>query len=604
MSDALEEKRKLLKREMLKEHIAKESVSADPLTIDAPPVSKMESFTRGGLQGATLGFADELVGAGEAGADVIAGKAKPSFDELVKAYQKHRDESRSNFKAAEEANPKTYFGGQLAGGIAPVAASGGLGAGIQGAARLGGLAGLGTSNVDLTGSDTVADKLKGAGTDVAIGGATGAALASIPVGISAIKNKTLPGQLFSQELSGNRIVGEEARKKLGDELVENAGAIGKDVEKAMESAARNKTSILEELTKAGKKYDIADIQQALAEGEKNLPTSFTTEGDAARKALQQPFERAKEIGGVKPFETESIKDLVDDSVKLDPKQLDSFRRALGRLGFEKDLKDDQVVALAKRLSGKTAEKLNTEMDPVTGELVPTALGKANAKIQNLIEAQDIFNLGGSAKNELGQERALTPLLQRLDADNTSSDIARSQFKKGIEALKAAEPELGASAEQSAQDIANRYIMAREANRPLTISREGAKRAAMIGSGYVGRGLNAIDEGMGGAPGELGKVLSPMLQSATEESGMLPTMVRSPDIRGAQEKEQKLQFSKMSSQQMLDLAQRLRGKGMDGVATKVQKAAESDDPVQKAQAEFVIKQSPAARRHIESLNTEE
>lgn len=404
-------------------------------------------------------------------------------------------------------------------------------------------------------------------------------------------------------MKGSKIVGEEARKKLGDELVENAGAIGADIQKAMESAAKNKTTILDELTKAGKKYNIEDIQQALAEGEKNLPTSFTSEGDAARKALKQPFERASELNRTNPFEASTVEQVISDSTELDPKQLDSFRRALGRLGYEKDLKDDRVVALAKRLSGKTAEKLNTEVNPETGELVPSALGKANAKIQNLMKAQDIFNLGGNVETELGQQKALTPLLQRLDADTTSADIARSQFKHGINALKEAEPELGKVAEDSAQDIANRYIMSREVNKPLTISREGAKRAAMIGSGYAGRALNATDKATGGLTSIVGSGLKSAATPAIEEAGTLPTMFKQDDIRSAKEPS-KSKFSELSQSQMLDIAKRLKGKGIEGVANKIEKAASSKDPIQKAQAEFLAKQTPGARKLIENPNEEE
>lgn len=572
----------------------------DP-TMVGKAVSPIESFTRGGLQGATLGFADELAGAGEAGLDVLKGQAKPSFEDLVRAYKQHRDESRANFKAAEEANPKTYLGGQIVGGLAPVAASGGLGAGVQGAARLGGLAGLGTSSTDLTSDDTVANKLKGAGTDVAIGGTLGAAMASIPAGIKAIKDKTLPGQLFTKELGGQKIVGEEARKALGDELVSNAGKIGQDIQEAMNKAAQNKTSILEELTNAGKKYSIEDIQQALAEGEKKLPTSFTKEGDSARKALQEPFERAAEMGKANPLEATSAEELM--STRLDPKQLDSMRRALGRLGYEKDLKDDQVVALAKRLSGKLSDKLNTSVDPQTGELVPNALGKANEKIQNLMKAQEVFNTGGHGLDELGNQKALTPLLQRLEADTTSADLARSQFQKGIGVLKAAEPELGAQAEKSASDVADRYMMAREANKPLAISREGAKRAAMIGAGYAGRALNATDKGTGGVLELAGSAAKNLINPIVAESGALPTMVRSEDI-GNTPNVSKMKFSDLKPDEMMALAQRLKGKGIDGVAKKVEQAAQSNDPVQKAQADFVIKQNAGAKRHVEFPNEEE
>lgn len=78
-----------------------------------PQVSKTESITRGALQGGTLNFADEISGAAEALWSVAKGDPR-TFGEL---YRTFRDESRKNFKTAEEANPKSYMAGEVAGGV-------------------------------------------------------------------------------------------------------------------------------------------------------------------------------------------------------------------------------------------------------------------------------------------------------------------------------------------------------------------------------------------------------------------------------------------------------------------------------------------------------
>lgn len=93
---------------------------------DRPQVSALESLLRGAAEGATFGFDDKL------GLDRDA-----------------RERSRA-------ANPWTHFAGEMVGGIAPIVATGGIGAGIRGtavAARASGLvptsvarAGIGTAN--------------------------------------------------------------------------------------------------------------------------------------------------------------------------------------------------------------------------------------------------------------------------------------------------------------------------------------------------------------------------------------------------------------------------------------------------------------------------
>lgn len=589
---------------------------SEPLEV-TPDMSKTESFARGAGQGATLGFEDELAGAGGALLNTLGGSRSanpPNWDKIVEHYRKTRDEERAKNKLAEETNPKTYFAGNVAGNIIPAVAAGGAGQGILGAARMGAAAGLGTSGEDLTKMDKpILDKASKLTSDVSIPMLTSGALASIPAGLSYFKNKTVPGQVFSQEATGNRIVGEDARKALGNELVQNAGNIGSDIQNELSDAARQKAEILNQQNLEGVKYDISDLNKEANKKIGNLPTSFMNEQDTARAALREPFNRAKDLN--KPVEdeltnfinsridpTEAVKSSSPDNTSLTPKQMDSFRAALGKLGYMKDLKDSDVVSLAKRFSGKAAEKMNTEINPETGEIVKSELGDINNKISNLIDAQDIFNTGGKGVDELGNQKAVTPLLQRLESDTTSSDIARSQYQKGIDALKSANPELGSNIENKANDIATRYDLARSVSKPLTISREGAKRAAMLGAGYLGRGVNAANEGLGGALGELAGPASSVVSSGFQRAGTIKTTSNAKDIKQSDSGSLDQKFSSMGPEQLQQVANRLRNKGgMEAVAKKVDQAAQSNDPQAKAQAEFVIKQNPNAKRLMEYPN---
>jgi len=192
-----------------------------------PPVSKGESFGRGALQGASLGFGDEASAAIDTATSHIPGYrwlaqkinavggsgAGLPVDAPSITYQQRRDAYRAANEAAHAANPKTYLGGELAGGLAtaavPVAGAAkaatlgakvGLGA-LEGAA-IGGAAGLGNSKADLT-----QGQIGGAALDTAIGAAGGAVVgAAAPV--------------VAQSLA---TVGEKARSALAKRLLTNFG---------------------------------------------------------------------------------------------------------------------------------------------------------------------------------------------------------------------------------------------------------------------------------------------------------------------------------------------------------------------------------------------
>lgn len=80
---------------------------------NAPDVSMMESLGRGALQGATFGFSDEIYGAGAGAYDKLFGSG-----DFTGTYAKERDAVRAANKTAQEANPGSYFAGELGGGLA------------------------------------------------------------------------------------------------------------------------------------------------------------------------------------------------------------------------------------------------------------------------------------------------------------------------------------------------------------------------------------------------------------------------------------------------------------------------------------------------------
>lgn len=143
--------------------------------------SKLESFGRGAVQGGTLGFGDEIGGAFKAGTRAISRGIEGAVygDNVLPdvGYSQSRDAIRSANKSAQEANPGSYFGGEVAGSLAsgtPGGAALTAGNGVLRAAKLGavgagygGVAGAGYSEGD------AGQTLKDTGQGAALGGFLG-----------------------------------------------------------------------------------------------------------------------------------------------------------------------------------------------------------------------------------------------------------------------------------------------------------------------------------------------------------------------------------------------------------------------------------------------
>lgn len=157
----------------------------DETNPEAPDVSRGESFVRGGVQGATSNFGDELAAGIDTAVSKIPGVrnlAQLAHDDKFPAltnpdatYAERRDAYRGANRQAEEANPLTYMGGNLTGAAVQQLALPQLKAGAaiktlaaRGAAE-GAAAGLGGSE---------AHDIAGLAKDTAVGGAAGAVTAA------------------------------------------------------------------------------------------------------------------------------------------------------------------------------------------------------------------------------------------------------------------------------------------------------------------------------------------------------------------------------------------------------------------------------------------
>lgn len=222
-------------------------------TPDDSSVSKTESFLRGAADAGLLGFADEAAGAAGAISDV----ASPNYSigDILDRYAANRDESRTNFKAAQEANPLTYLGGNLAGGLGTAFVPGMAPATLGKIAGLGAVAGVGSSE-----ENNLTGMAKDAATGAAIGGVTHGLLR----GAGSLANEvadSYPGQIVKRQfglgkegISTSSAVGRDAAKdeaeKLGNDLLDR---INKRVSTAgnekRAALAKGTTDVSEELKK-------------------------------------------------------------------------------------------------------------------------------------------------------------------------------------------------------------------------------------------------------------------------------------------------------------------------------------------------------------------
>jgi len=219
----------------------------------AAPVSSLESFGRGAVQGVTFGFGDELyAGAKGLGASVSGGSFRDTYNREV-------EDVRQANRAARQANPIAYIGGEVVGGIAlPFGAAGTAARGAaqagravslasraaQGAkagAAYGGLYGLGTaSGGDGSLPEQAAQRVTQALPNAITGAAVGAvAPFAIDAASNIVKGVTNPLRAaLRPQATAQQKVGEALLRDFGDR--ENLGQVLPTLDRKLQAARATK----------------------------------------------------------------------------------------------------------------------------------------------------------------------------------------------------------------------------------------------------------------------------------------------------------------------------------------------------------------------------
>jgi hypothetical protein len=461
-----------------------------------PPPGKVESFLRGARSGVTFGFGDELAGALES---VLTGKE----------YGKARDEARALDKAAKEANPGTYLAGEIGGGVASAVVPGGAivkGAGVAAniarGAGAGILAGIGSSEADLTKGD-VEGIVKDAATSGLVGGVVGGV-----VGTAA--QKLLHGAQGRVDKTLMSDIGDRATPTLRKKLADIAPAVRETARSTgLAEVAREPAELASQATTVRKA-----IGQRIGETYKALDKHYTganiDDVTTAIRSVKARYDTPADATVRKQIDAE-IENITEMWGKKGRVGLEQLNRYIGKLeskGFAgADLTPAAGAQLKRDLAGQLEGVLQKRFAEIQEHAANVATSPSIAQRPVFAEAQEAAE-GLRALEQLNQQYRALKLIEKAGKERSRLDPfkptgLRSFTVRGL-AEKAYEGTLGRLQRPADERIAKLVLAAKNGD-PVA-------RAAVAA---LGRGLpqatSANAEDIPG--GALSAVAAPLLPSA-------------------------------------------------------------------------------------------
>jgi hypothetical protein len=384
------------------------SAAPDPGALPPAP-GMVESGARGAMQGASLGFGDEVAAAVDAALPGLSRRfnpeplaASPEDAALQDRYAAARDYYRNRNAAAEQANPGTYLGGQVAGALLTTRGVPVKGAvGVVNAAGLGAAQGAGYSD---------ANEGLGLARDTALGGALGLAGhgAGSLLGGAASKVQGAAGRLLGK--AHGRALG-QATQEVDEALASARGQLGAETQKGsryvenllrFEAAGTLTPAQQAELATLRQAGVVDDLAQSVAQGTlEALPTqagtiaakraALTTATQAAPQTvatrageLLKPTAKVDTRTFLKSYAEPVIWAIggqqVGNALGLDPGQQGALATAAGVIGgrtragkalYNRLTKPGNQAALARAME-RTGQRIGALQRPATAG-VPAAL---------------------------------------------------------------------------------------------------------------------------------------------------------------------------------------------------------------------------------------
>lgn len=400
--------------------------------------SGLESSIAGAGQGYSAGLGDEALAglaapvewAGGRLAGAMGAKFKPEADlskmSLGEIYRMERDKTRGQLKEAEEANPKSYLGGQVMGAVAsPAKFKGGL---VKQGAKYGALSAFGESEADSAG---------GLAADTAMGGGAGALTGGLMAGVGkAIK------PVADKAVSGTRKAASEALKKIGiDDLtpgqltgsksLQTVESVMDDMLTTSGSARVKKEGQLTKFTKAalekaGIKGDrltaevreqaesnFGDAYQKMFAGKK---VGIDKEGMTALRNIQLK-EASKLPTTVKPIVQSYFKDIMGAKGKMDGEAYQRLRSQL--------TKQSKSLSATDPFTADVLRNIRNVLDTAAEKSIPEAQQGALRTLNNQYRNYKSLVKSVSNASEDAVEGVVSPtkLLQVLESGNKTKTQA-------------------------------------------------------------------------------------------------------------------------------------------------------------------------------------
>lgn len=406
--------------------------------------TQTEAVLRGGLQGLSLGFGDELIGAGKAAYETAFGPEQLS--NITETYRKERDIERAKMKAAEEAYPITFTGTEIGAGIVPALFTGGgsaaatLGrvglkeAAKQGAkvgAKYGTVSGLGYGEADITKAE-LPEVIKETATGAAFGSVLGA-------GLGAIGQKT--SEYGMEKLNKLRDWAKEKSTSSFRKMVE-ASKLAREGEELIGPMVEKK--LLEDITSKAK-----DIQKNLKEvqtkGTKKIEDIWNkAEAEQMKKDYTSFIDNT-----IMEFQKEHQNALSQDTVNMTGKVLEHLNRIKNSFRTKEDVivpdfkvKENAINALEKKkvlmeladAEGESASKEITKMldkySLVDGDIIPAKLDiQKVSKLAKINEQEASEILRDVAKLTYGEKKLIPKLGVEREIPKEIKSVIK-EFKPG------------------------------------------------------------------------------------------------------------------------------------------------------------------------------
>lgn len=397
--------------------------------------SQLAAFGRGASQGLTFGLADELYGLGSTGDVSGAASALKRYvsgeertpEEGLSEYEKARDEARASLKESEEAYPLTTIGGNIAGGLAPILASGGLGLLGRGAGAAAG------ASEAMTAAKAAAEaqKLKGlagvlsrAGESATVGAGYGMA-AGVGTGEKNLSHDVMHGGLMGGVLGGGlsvagSAIGGAAKGIASLKPVKNLiegfklGKAGESVGEVEQAQAGWKfvNETLDNLYKESK--DAGDMYQKIK-----------AETDQVPIANRQEF-IGKILDGVEKLPDDPVTGPTKDKLK---KLLEYYSKgkATTKEVSETITDDSKIQGLLNKVKEKNAaqelDKLNAPKERYSADLVDSAASETG--LADVVKDNLKGKISSYGPNKGGYSRAA----EKAALNNEKLALAEQEFNK-------------------------------------------------------------------------------------------------------------------------------------------------------------------------------